>query len=218
MPRSKKGKGKSKKQKVEQKLTIMGPWGTTFTLPIGRLPIKIGSDKDLSATQAIYPPMVKLDVPTAVQNYSIASGALAVSKPLDLTYIPNFATRFGALFDEYCVVGAELEISVAAVVNGQGCLMASLDEKTPSVPTGAVINAPRVDIRIDPFNQPVRHKLQWIAKDYLDLQWTDIGTTSTPVYLKLWADPTTTGTLNTSVGVVSVTGTLAFCFRGYKNQ
>ncbi len=162
--------------------------------------------------------MVKLDAPVALANYNITAGATASVRAVDLSWIPSFSSRFGALFDEYAVVGADLEVSLSNVANAQGVLMALLDEKTSAAPTAGVTNASRVDIRVDNYAQPTRHKIQWIAKDYLDLQWTDIGTTVTPVYLKLWADPTTTGTSASTTAIISITGTIAFCFRGYKNH
>ncbi len=187
-------------------------------MPIGRLPIKIGSDKDLAPNQSVYPPMVQLDAACSFAGFNITTGACASVKGVDLTWIPNFSTRFGALFDEYCVVGADLELSVNEVTNPQGVLMALFDEKGGAAPTSAVVNAARVDIRLDNNMAMIRHRMQWKARDYLDLQWTDIGTTTTPVYLKLWADPTTTGTSATTGGIVHVTGSIAFCFRGYKNH
>ena len=157
-------------------------------------------------------------MPIQLFQYNVVAGALAQNYPVGTNLILNFASRFGALFDEFCIVGAEFEVKAYSIANPSGFLCCSLDEKTASAPTAAVLNGPRLDIPLDNYAAPIKHQVSWVAKDYSDLQWVDIGSTSSnPVNLKLFCSVADTLTSGSTTAIVNVAGTLAFCFRGYKN-
>jgi len=214
MPRGKKNRGK--KEKKVQTMTIHGPWGSTFSMPVGRIPITLGADRQLTARTSVYP-TVNLDVPVLVTRYSLSAGAAAQVYPIDITRINAFGTRFASLFDEYCIVGVKLEVRLDNVTNPQGILIAFLDEKSSALPTAAVAQAAaRLDMILSNTESPSRYSIEWKPRDYTDLSYSDTSTTIAPVNLKFYASNADTGTgASTSAGIM-ITGTFAFTFRGYK--
>jgi hypothetical protein len=214
--RKSKQRGKKNKNSSNQTLTIQGPWGSSLSLPIGRLPVKIGSDVTLSANNSIYPKMVKLDAKINTEQLSVAAGAAAGVLAIDTTLIANFSTRFASLFGEYCLVGANLEIRYASLTNPGGIGVLYLDEKAATAPTAnAALAAAGLDVQLANVESPSRYSIKWTAKDYIDLDWTDTSTNVTSVWLKFYTNTANFGTPAAGTGVIYVTGSLAFCFRGY---
>lgn len=205
----------SKKQRTVQQLTIAGPWGSKFQIPVARLPITLGSDRGLPAGQSVYP-MVNLDVPVIFTRTAVAAGATTSVYALDLTKIDSFSTRFGALFDEYCLVGARLEVRLNNIVVPQGFVCAYIDEKSSSAATlSAAQSSARLDMVVGS-ESPSRYQISWVPQDFTDLSYSDIGTTTTPAYLKFFCSNAGTGTNAATTFDLMITGTLAFAFRGYK--
>jgi hypothetical protein len=206
---------KGKKSKKGKRLTVKGPWGTKFSMPVGQLPIKIGSDRSLSSSKSVYPPMVKLSVPIVGQLIAVAAGAVANAGAISATNVNNFATRFASLFDEYCIVGMALELRIQNVTAGSvGFVLAFIDEKIATAPNAASLNVPRIDMMIGS-ESPSRYDINWIAHDYIDLQWTQTSTTVIPLYLKIYASNANTLTSAGTACDILISGTLQFCFRGY---
>lgn len=196
-------------------LTIAGPWGSKFQVPIARLPITLGSDRSLSAGRSVYP-RVNLDVPIIFTRTAVAAGATTSVFNLDIGKIDSFATRFGALFDEYCIVGCKLEVRLNNIVVPQGFVCAYIDEKSSSVATlSAAQSAGRIDMVVG-VESPSRYDISWVPGDFTDLSYSDIGTTVTPAYLKFFASNAGTGTNAATTFDIMITGTMAFTFRGYK--
>jgi hypothetical protein len=197
-------------------LTIAGPWGTTFSFPAGRLPITLGSDRALSAVQSVYP-RVRLDVPIIIQKLGIAAGATTTSTVIDKTMIQDWATRFQTLFDEYCLVGADIEIRLSNFVSAQGVILFYLEEKSSAAATlASAMASPHLDVLVSATESPSRYRIKWVAQDLTDLAWSDTSTTVTPVYLKQFASNAGTGTGAATTFDVIISGTLAFEFRGYR--
>jgi len=218
MPRRTKKRGKKRQQgnsTTPTQIYIDGPWGMRLGLPIARLPIKLGADRKLNANSSVYP-LVNLDVPMVFNSLPMAAGAISSVLSIDRSQISNFATRFGALFDEYCIVGMKLEVRLNTVGNPSGLMAVYLDEKSSAAPTGAPANgANRLDMAVVSTESPSRYEIDWKARDYTDLAWTATTTTVTPVYVKFFSSVATTATTATTTCNVLVTGTLACCFRGY---
>ena len=217
MPRSRRSRGNKKANgKSQQQLVINGPFGSKLSIPIARLPLTLGSDRRLTSRTSVYP-TVMLDVPLIVTRTAVAAGATASVYALAIAQIKDFATRFGAVFDEYAIVGARLEVRINNIVNPQGFVTCYLDEKSSSAATAATaLAAARLDMMVSVNEAPSRYNIDWVPQDYTDLSYSDIGTSYTPVYLKFFASNADTGTALTTTFDIMLTGTLAFTFRGYK--
>jgi hypothetical protein len=213
MTRNRKSQLKQK-TKREKRLTVQGPWGTSFSMPLGRLPIAIGNPNFLSSEASIYPNMVKLDVPIFPQFFNVSSGALAQTIPIDVTQIPAFSSRFPGLFNELCVVGARYHFKLTNVTNPQGVVVVTGNEKSSSAPGSSCLDQPHMEIDIQ-YPDTEDHIYEWVARDYLDLQWAQSSSSTTPAYVKLYAANTPTGTGASTSCQVQVTGELSLCFRGY---
>lgn len=216
-------KKKNKKQSAQNSgggsrmVDVRGPGGFRLSFPVPRLPAILGSARSLSADNTIYPPMLRLDAPITPQPLTITAGALAVSVAVTNAIIQAWSTRFAALFREYCIVGARLEIrQINATTLPQGVLLAYIDEDSSANPTfSSSANRARLDMAL--VSNPVDrvYMLNWKPLDYLDLDWTSVGTNTTPAFLKLYTDTANCGTAATTALQIMVTGTLALCFRGY---
>lgn len=197
------------------------PWGQ-ITLggfkaqfPRPRLPLRLGADSSLPQALSVYP-QVNLDVPIIQQNLAIVAGVCASSVALDTTVIQDWATRFAAVFREYAIVGARLELRMNNVAVTSGMAAAFLDEQSAAAPTPSnALNRPRLDMIVGPLFVPRAYRLDWTPRDILDLDYVAVGTNFTPVWLKVITDNGNFGTQNTTTGSIIVTGSLALSFRGY---
>jgi hypothetical protein len=157
-----------------------------------------------------------LDVPVVFTRTAVAAGATTSVYNLDLSKVDTFSTRFGALFDEYCITGAKLEVRLNNLVVPQGFVCAYIDEKSSSAATlSAAQSSSRLDMVVG-VESPSRYDISWVPRDYTDLSYSDIGTTTTPAYLKFFCSNAGTGTNAATTFDIMITGTLAFTFRGYK--
>jgi len=198
-----------------------GQWGAVqlggfrMSFPKPRIPRLLGSAQSLSAANSVYP-RVDLDVPFVGSQQAIAAGALSVSIPLDTTAVANFSTRFGSVFREYAIVGANIEVRCQGPIAAQqGMFVAAINEKDGTAPSASILDCPRVDVLISTTESPNVHKVKWAPRDFLDLQWTGVATNVIPAWLKLFASQAATFTGAATTANVVVTGTLALSFRGY---
>lgn len=138
---------------------------------------------------------------------------------VNLALVNQWATRFGATFDEYCITGLTFEIrTVNTGGNGKGLLVLFLDEKDSTAPTANDANSSaRLEIELNNSYAPIRHRIDWIAKDISDLTWTSTSTSVTPVFLKAFASNVATFTANDTGADTIITGSLNVDFRGFKN-
>jgi hypothetical protein len=211
---------KQKKSKAA-KQAANTPWGQIrlgsfkAEFPQPRIPRLLGSASSLGQGGSVYP-HVKLDVPITPQAAVLVAGAAAVAVPLDLTIINLFATRFGGLFREYAIVGANLEVRPNNTINGAGFANVYIDEATGAAPTAnEALDRPRLDVLFTQQFTKGAYMLQWSPRDLLDLDYTATGTTFTPAWLKVFASVAGTLTTATTTGQILITGSLAFDFRGY---
>lgn len=198
-----------------------GPWGQIrlgsfkAEFPQPRIPRLIGSDTALSARDSVYPPRVKLDVPLSFVVQTIAAGALAAVIPIDTTAVTNWV-EFAALFKEYAIVGARLELRPNAMATTSGYSAAYLDETSNAAPTASsTLQNARVDMLNAPVFRPGGYHITWTPRDILDLDYVATGTNFTPVYLKLFTDVANFGSNVATTGQWIITGSVAFEFRGY---
>lgn len=209
-----------KKKGKKGKSQSGNPWGSVrlgsfrAEFPMPRIPRLLGAATSLPAGLSLYP-NVKLDVPIIPLAQNVTSGALLSSNPIDLTAVQGFATRFATLFNEYAIVGANLEVRITDVTNPAGLVICFIDEESSTSPTIAqALNRARLDMLINQMTTPRPYRIQWSPRDILDLDFVSTATTFTPAWLKL-ASGATTGTTGTTSCQVLITGALSFVFRGY---
>jgi len=211
---SKKNKNKSSKDNNMWADIRIGAFRLSFPKP--RLPVMLGATRRLTATNTIYPAYVPLDAVFAPFNLSVAAGALANSQVLDTTTIVSFATRFGSLFREYCIVGARIEIRVNGTTVPQGLVRVWIDEDSAAAPTGPQAQSRgALDIPLTSSPGGMVYTIDWMPYDLLDLDWTDVGTNVTSAWLKSFAGAAYTGTAATTTATLSYSGSIALAFRGY---
>jgi len=192
-------------------------------LPIAKLPIKIGSDESLNASQSIYPTIHGLSVPIALQQVSTGAGALAAGVALNAGGLASgFAGRLAACFDEYCLTGALLELRVVHKAGpAQGLVYVYMDEKDFGAPTAGEANAvSRLEALVNNAAMPIIHHIAWKASDLTDLAWRSTSTEGgyTPATLKIFCSPADTGTTATTDFVVYITGSLNIDVRGWRGN
>jgi hypothetical protein len=215
MPQKKRtGRGK------EKRIKIAGPWNTKFSMPVGRIPIKIGSDSRLSSTGSRYPE-INLDAPITAVAITTAAGAVSVSQGISLGLIKNWPTRFQSLFDEYVITGYRLEISLGgstatAPAVASGYMALTVDENAAGAPSNTCLDQSKIEVDLSTFSADRRYLMTWKANDYGDLTFRPTGTSYTPIYIKAFASVVDTFTVASQVSQVIVMGTLALRFRGYQ--
>ena len=199
-------------------LVIAGPWGTRLSVPRSCLPFLVGSDKNLSAGLSVYPVIHGLSVPIKPFKFQMTAGAVAQQLAISTTMLQDFATRLGATFDEYCITGASFEVRYMSTGgNQQGLVYAYLDEKDSTTPTAAnAQNSPRLDITCANEALPIRHRIDWLPADYVDLDWTSTASLTTPCYVKVFASVADTLTSSDLAGFIYFTGALTIDVRGWK--
>ena len=171
-------RGGSNRKSSPKHLVIEGPFGIGLQLPIAKLPIKIGSDESLKASQSIYPTIHGLSVPIPLQQFSTITGTLSGVLHINPnSLITSFPTRLGAVFDEYCITGALLEIRVVHRAGpAQGLVYVYMDEKDFGAPTASEANCvPRLEALIHNAAMPVLHHISWKASDVADLEWRSVS-------------------------------------------
>jgi hypothetical protein len=213
--------GQPKKKKANRNQTAVITAGrSAMVLPVGRLPVRVAGTHLLRASKTIYPPMVKLDFPIEPLAFVMVAGVVSASQAIDANALTTLATDFYALFQEYCLVGARFEIRVTDVVNPGGIILVYIDEKVATAPTLAQAAArPHVEMLVSNTESPNRYEIDWVASDFLDLQWGSTAAAGAspviPSYIKFFSSVAGTFTTNTTTCQVIITGSLSFCFRGY---
>lgn len=184
----------------------------------GSLPAPNVTGKTLTAQMSVGR-VWGFDLPTLFTSYTVSSGTLASSVPIDQTNLNLFSTRFGNTFIEYRILGFRGRLRISGTsINPAGVVKCWLDEKSSATPTAAQSqDRPCVDLLISGSNTgglDTTVEIKWVAKDLLDLDWTAVGTTATPVWLKLFANTTYTGTGMTTGATVILDGVMRVQFRG----
>jgi hypothetical protein len=188
-------------------------------LPVPRLPFLLGSNRDLTVSNSVYPRMVKLDFPIIPQFLTIATGAMAQVISVSINLIEQVGGLQG-LFAEYSIVGVIFELRCNASATPQGIYLAYLDEKGSVTPTATTaLEAPHIEGLVSDTESPSSHRIMWKVADFLDMDWTSMASSSEiPVWLKLFTSTAATGTSASTGAQIIVTGSLALCLRGYVGQ
>jgi hypothetical protein len=122
----------------------------------------------------------------------VTTGVIAVSNGVATGNITGFSTRFGSTFDEYRILGCDWKVRPVSASTGISVML--FDEKSNAVPT-ALDASERIGRRLPNTNASPKSMTQmsWRARDLLDLQYTAIGSSVTPVYFKVYTDTTNFG-------------------------
>jgi hypothetical protein len=218
MPR-KSSRGKKTNKSSSRPVVDLSGMLSRMGLPVPRLPFLIGSAKNLSAGNSVYPRMVKLDFPITPQFLTVATGALASVISVSINLIAQ-VTGLQGLFGEYAIVGARFEFRVNASATPQGLYLAYVDEKGSTAPTATTcLETPHIEGSISNTESPSMHQISWKAADYLDMDWTAMSSSSDiPIYLKTFCSTSATGTSASTGAQIMITGALALCLRGYIGQ
>ncbi len=185
-------------------------------LPRPKMPKPLLSSGLIRPNTAIYP-RVSLSIPGQVLKQSITAGGIANVITVNFGLILNWATRFAAVFREYCIVGVCFDIQRAGTAI-PGVLKIFYDEKDSGIPTSTgALSSIGYELTLSTTADVGRRRcFEWVAQDYADLGWL-IATTSYNIgYLKLYTDSTNYGC--SGACDILITPVLQVEFRGYKPQ
>jgi hypothetical protein len=163
-----------------------------------------------------YPGQVckQFDIPlTPVLATSVVTtGLVSVRMDVFANLISNFTTRFGSLFEEYRIVKVLVSWKNFSSTNN-GLITHWIDEKDNSAPTLA--EAQQKSDKQFSASSPSPHTISWVARDPLDLQYTDISTVATTVCTyKAYSNAANFGTSIVATPYGQVTGRIWIQFRG----
>ncbi len=179
----------------------------------GSLPSLTSGGNRLTSTQSVGR-VVGLDVPIAPIFFTVTAASLASAAAINSSLIPTFSTRFGSTFVEYRLLGmrARLRMSEPGTATA-GIAAFYLDEKSASAPTlVSTLDHVRLEVSLVTQSNDKIYEIDWKANDLLDVEWTPIGTVSTPVWLKGYTDAANFGAAGTIQYVL--TGAVRLQFRG----
>jgi hypothetical protein len=177
----------------------------------------VGSDDVLASTATVNPDKVDFCLPLTPNQIVLVAGAMSTSIAVGPTaLVPNFS-RFSGLFEEYCVTGVSFEILYQPAAQFEtGFMVVAVDEADNTPPTATCLSAPHLEVNCAAYGAGNKYYLDWKPQSFSDLSWTP---TSAPIdvsWLKVFAAPATTFT-GAGTGRILITGTLAMCFRQFKN-
>lgn len=148
---------------------------------------------------------------------TVTSGLIANAFNVTANSIGNFATRFGATFDEYRIIGVKMQARCFSSTN-PGLMVAWFDEKDGAAPTLAEAQQKMVtafsasDVR-------GKHQIKWHARDPVDLEYTVISTivTPIPVTYKIYTNTANFGSSAVATPYIELVPQLRVQFRGLQS-
>jgi hypothetical protein len=163
-------------------------------------------------------PTIRISLPCnlGILNTTVTTGVVAQSSVISSSSVQGFATRFGSTFDEYRIVGADVEIR-ALTSGASGVSRHFFDEKSSAAPSLADGEERLGTTLPNASSNPASVRtMRWRARDLLDLEYTAIGTATTPVYFKTYTDTANFGSPTTVTPLWLGTALIHFEFRGLK--
>jgi hypothetical protein len=155
-------------------------------------------------------------VPNLVST-TVTTGVIAATYQVQAADITNFATRFGNAFDEYRILGCD--INVRPVNSASGVSAMFFDEKSQAAPTLADASERTLSLHTNSnasSQSVIVHR--WRARDLLDLEYTAISTTTViPVTFKIYTDTANYAAPIVVTAVWLVEPSLYIEFRGIKS-
>jgi len=147
---------------------------------------------------------------------TITTGVVNYAQPINTGAILGFSTRFGSTFDEYRIVGTDARMTPLSATSGVSKVW--FDEKNTANPTANEAQE-RTSTPLVNSNANARavRVFRWRARDLLDLQYTAIGTSVTPVSFKVYTDTASWAAPATVTPLWLLELILYFEFRGIKS-
>lgn len=152
-----------------------------------------------------------LNITPVVLSTTVTTGVIAIPLVINAAAVPNFTSRFNNLFEEYRIVMASMDVKCFSSTN-PGLFTHWFDEKDSSTPTAA--EAQRISLKSFSASSPMSHKITWRARDPLDLQYTSIATSVSPVTYKVYTDLANFGSSGVATPYAQLTGSVWIQFRG----
>jgi hypothetical protein len=147
---------------------------------------------------------------------TVTTGVIANTYQMSTAGIESFAARFGSTFDEYRILRVDVRVRPVNAASGVSAMF--FDEKSTSAPTLA--DAGEKTLSLFPNTnsaQRTQIMMRWRARDLLDLQYTAIGASATPVTFKIYTDTANFGAPAAVTPVWLVEPLFHFEFRGIKS-
>jgi hypothetical protein len=160
-------------------------------------------------------PVFTLKLPIAAQMVSsTATPTIAQVSNITAAMIDNFTTRWGTVFREYCILGADIRL--AAVGGNAGIAVAWLDELNSSSPTLATAGtADHVSMSLTVGDPTSTCMISWKLSEINDSGFTAASSTSpVPGAVKIWSDTPNYGLTAATAKVILLDGHLTIAFRG----
>jgi hypothetical protein len=147
---------------------------------------------------------------------TVTTGVATSAYTLGSAGILGFATRFGSTFDEYRVLGADVRITPLSASVGVSKMW--FDEKSTATPTSNEAQE-RTCVPLANTNamSSSRKIMRWRARDLLDLQYSPIGTATTPATFKVYSDNANFGASVVATPLWLVEPVFVIEFRGLKS-
>ncbi len=166
--------------------------------------------------QLSYPGQVSWDVwipfnPIKLTT-TVTTGLIANALPIVPTAVASFASRFQSTFVEYRMVQVRVRVKMFSSTN-PGVMQFWFDEKSNATPT-LVEAAERYILSVSASDTKGSHQLLWTARDPLDLEYTAISTSVTPVTFKSYTSNANFGSSIVATDYCEVEGHIRFQFRG----
>jgi len=140
---------------------------------------------------------------------TVTTGVVAAVTAIDpVADVVDWATRFGAMWREYRVVKAILEIELFSTTNS-GILSYYPEEVTSSAPSAATMNHVTCK-RISCADVTKRHRHEWVPSGPSDLAYLQSTVSSAAAYFKIYTDTANFGSpaVVTVLGIYTVTYTI----------
>jgi len=156
-----------------------------------------------------------MKIPIASQLISsTATPTIAQVSNVTIAMINNFTTRWGTVFREYLITGAEIRLT--AVGGNAGTAVAWVDELNATTPTAATAGtADHVQMSLTVGDKSSTCLLKWRVAEVNDMGWT--ATTSTvpaPCSIKVFSDTPNYGLAQASTAMMTLDGYLLVILRG----
>jgi len=174
--------------------------------------------RDLLALTKSYPNQIVtqmwLEANPVKLTTTVTTGVIANGYAIASSSLAAFATKFGSTFVEYRIVRAKLQTRNFSSTN-PGIMNEWIDEKVTSVPTLAE-SKERATLVFSSSSVGQAKQIDWICTDLLDLQFIDIGTSTTVATFKQYTDNANYGASAVATDYCEIGGKFLVQFRGLK--
>lgn len=147
---------------------------------------------------------------------TITTGVIALDVGISNVLISNFATRFGATWEEFRIISAQCDVRLFSSTN-PGLLIGWFDEKNigvaPTLAESRTKSVPKMGFNASSVD--TLHKFRWTAHDITDLVYTATNANKFPVDFKIYSDLANYGSSAVATAYGEVFTTLVVQFRGF---